>query len=91
MFFPENTSSVLQPIDQSVIMCLKDYYRKRKLKVIEKVDSQHKQVNFSVPIATSMAKCNSANNKNFFGNTGHVLGPETHDPSDAEDTLSLSE
>ena len=40
-FFPANTTSKLQPLDQGIIKCLKSHYRKQLLrKVLSEVDQQ---------------------------------------------------
>jgi hypothetical protein len=85
-FFPANTTSKLQPLDQGIIKCLKSHYRKRLLrKVISKVDQQKdassiaKEINVydaCLWISQSQKCISSETVKKCFARCGFISDPE---------------
>ncbi|CAG4979710.1 unnamed protein product [Colias eurytheme] len=103
VFLPPNVTSVLQPMDQGVIRCLKSHYRRLQvLKLIQSIDSNN-QNSFTVldailMISEAWEKVSQKTIANCFGHAGFndltSLITRTSDDvidDDEEDNISLAQ
>lgn len=89
VFLPPNTTSVLQPMDQGVIHCLKVAFRKELVyKIIQKLDSgNHTQVNVLeaiMMISKAWEKVPKSTIVNFFIHAGFSSATTTTPPEENE-------
>ena len=86
-FFPANTTSKLQPLDQGIIKCLKSHYRKQLLrKVITKVDQHQEASEIAKGINVYDACVWIAQAQKCFRKCGFVSDPDM-DCTVAEETI----